>query len=105
MRGQNAQTRGFCSDSSFRPFQLCVPLLLLLKGEVITSSFFDTTLALGVVVENERGIKRLVATVNWKISVYSSNIFILTKEPHQEADTSKLGNIQIIKSDELKMLF
>ena len=33
----------------------------------------------------ERGIKRLVATVNWKISVYSSNIFILTKEPHQEA--------------------
>ena len=53
----------------------------------------------------ERGIKRLVATVNWKISVYSSNIFVLTKEPHQEADTSKLGNIQIIKSDELKMLF
>ena len=56
-------------------------------------------------VKNERGIKRLVATVNWKISVYSSNIFILTKEPHQEADTSKLGNIQIIESDELKMLF
>ena len=55
-------------------------------------------------IKNERGIKRLVATVNWKISVYSSNIFILTKEPHQEADTSKLGNIQIIKSDELKML-
>ena len=51
---------------------------------------------------NERGIKRLVATVNWKISVYSSNIFVLTKEPHQEADTSKLNNIQIIKADELK---
>ena len=56
-------------------------------------------------LKNETGIKRLVATVNWKISVYSSNIFILTKEPHQEADTSKLSNIQIIESDELKMLF
>ena len=30
--------------------------------------------------------------LSW-ISVYSSNIFILTKEPHQEADTSKLNNI------------
>ena len=35
-------------------------------------------------------MRRLVATVNWKWSVYSSNIFILTREPHQEADNSEL---------------
>ena len=59
-------------------------------------SYVVDTFPLLTMNSNERGIKRLVATVNWKISVYSSNIFVLTKEPHQEADTSKLGNIQII---------
>merc|ERR1711994_1041799 len=34
------QTRGFCSDGVIRPLDFCVPLLLLLKGKVITSSFF-----------------------------------------------------------------
>ena len=65
-------------------------------------SYVVDTFPLLTMNSNERGIKRLVATVNWKISVYSSNIFFLTKEPHQEADTSKLNNIQIIKADELK---
>ena len=34
------KTRGFCSDGVIRSLQLCVPLLLLLSGEVITLSFF-----------------------------------------------------------------
>ena len=34
------QTRGFCLDGVIRPLHLCVPLLLLLKRKVITSSFF-----------------------------------------------------------------
>ena len=34
------QTRGFCLDGVIRPLHLCVPLLLLLKRKVFTSSFF-----------------------------------------------------------------
>ena len=33
------QTRGFCLGGVIRPLHLCVPLLLLLKGKVITSRF------------------------------------------------------------------
>ena len=33
------QTREFCLDGVIRPLHLCVPLLLLLKGKVIMSSF------------------------------------------------------------------
>ena len=33
------QTRGFCLDGVIRPLDLCVSLLLLLMGKVITSSF------------------------------------------------------------------
>ena len=42
------QTRGFCLDGVIRPLHLCVPLLLLLKGDVITSRFFYMCLPLGV---------------------------------------------------------
>ena len=41
------QTRSACSDS----------LLLLLKGKVFTSSFFDTCLPLAVGVQNVKGVK------------------------------------------------
>ena len=51
------QTRGFCSDGVIRPLDICVPLLLLLKGKVITSSFFNMCLPLGVGVKNVKGIE------------------------------------------------
>ena len=57
------QTRGFCLEGVIRPLDLCVPLLLLLKGKVITSCFFNTCLPLGVGVKNVKGIKG----VKWRI--------------------------------------
>ena len=50
------QTRGFCLDGVIRPLYLCVSLLLLLMGKVITSSFF---IPLGVGVKNVKGIKEV----------------------------------------------
>ena len=40
-----------------RPLHLCVPLLLLLKGEVFTSSFFYMRLPLGEGVQNVKGVE------------------------------------------------
>ena len=51
------QTRGFCLDGVIRPLDPCVPLLPLLKGKVITSSFFYMCLPNGVGVKNVKGIK------------------------------------------------
>ena len=51
------QTRGSCLDGVIRPLDLCVPLLPLLKGKVITSSFFYMCLPNGVGVKNVKGIK------------------------------------------------
>ena len=59
MKGQNGQTRAFRLDGISDHCNFDAPYYCYQKGRFLRRAFFDTTLPLGVVVENVKGIKRV----------------------------------------------
>ena len=73
------QTRGFCSDGVIQPLDICVPLLLLLKGKVIMSRFFEYVPSPWSRSQKRKGNRSINKDKNRRIALFLSSLDFYVK--------------------------